>query len=57
MKSTSKTNTMLDFSGGPMAKTPHSQCSRHRFDPWLVNTTRYSKINKLVQYYVSTVSQ
>ena len=56
MKSTSKTNTMLDFPGGPVVKTLHSQCSKHRVDPWLVNTTQNSKINKLVQYYVSIIS-
>ena len=26
-----------DFSGGPVVKTPHSQCRRHRFNSWLGN--------------------
>ena len=26
-----------DFPGGPVAKTPHSQCSRPWFDPWSGN--------------------
>ena len=23
-----------DFPGGPVVKTPHSQCRGHGFDPW-----------------------
>ena len=26
-----------DFPGGPVVKTPHSQCRGHGFDPWLEN--------------------
>ena len=26
-----------DFSGGPVGKTPHSQCRGPRFDPWSGN--------------------
>ena len=26
-----------DFPGGPVVKTPHSQCRGHGFDPWLGN--------------------
>ena len=31
---TVKITSILDFRGGPVAKTPHSQCSGPRFDPW-----------------------
>ena len=41
------------FPGGPVAKTPHSQCSGPRFDPWLGNKvphattkTQHSQIDK-----------
>ena len=27
----------VDFPGGPVAKTTHSQCRRPRFDPWSGN--------------------
>ena len=27
-------STYWDFPGDPPAKTPHSQCRGHRFDPW-----------------------
>ena len=27
------TINVLDFPGGPVAKTPHSQCRRPEFDP------------------------
>ena len=30
-------STLWDLTGGPMAKTPHSQCRRPELDPWLGN--------------------
>ena len=32
-----KTKRSKDFPGGPMVKTPCSQCKRPEFDPWLGN--------------------
>ena len=32
-----KKSKYQDVPGGPVAKTPHSQCSRTRFDPWSGN--------------------
>ena len=32
-----ETHRKWDFPGGPMAKTPHSQCRGPRFNPWLAN--------------------
>ena len=29
--------TIRDFPGGPVAKTPYSQCRGHRFNPWSEN--------------------
>ena len=31
-----------DFSGGPMAKIPCSQCKGPGFDPWLGNQTQHA---------------
>ena len=30
-----KEERVEDFPGGPVIKTPHSQCRGHGFDPWL----------------------
>ena len=32
-----KTMVSKDFPGGPVAKTPHSQCRGSRFHPWAGN--------------------
>ena len=32
-----KKSKYQDFPGGPVAKTPHSQCSGTGFDPWSGN--------------------
>ena len=33
-----------DFPGGPMAKTPHSQCRGPGFDPWSGNKILYASV-------------
>ena len=36
-KATIKLSDLGDFPGGPVGKTPCSQCRGHGFDPWLGN--------------------
>ena len=53
MKKRGKSDAGRDFPGGPVAKTPCSQCRGPRFDPWSGNKiphaaakSRHSQINK-----------
>ena len=42
-----------DFPGGPVAKTPHSQCRGPRFDPWLRNKSHMLQLWPSTAKYIS----
>ena len=43
----SKDTHSRDFPGGPVAKTPHSQCREPGFDPWLGNLIPHAATESL----------